>query len=65
MTISVENLMVMTYQILNNLEYTLQIEVPVVDDYTCQESYGDDLIYDSMLCAGYENVPKDTCQVFI
>ena len=37
--------------------------MPLVSDSQCREGYGQDLIADSMMCAGYENGGKDACQV--
>ncbi|XP_066964773.1 trypsin-1-like [Macrobrachium rosenbergii] len=39
-----------------------KVDVPVVADESCRESYGASDIVDSMLCAGYPEGGKDTCQ---
>ncbi|XP_071518603.1 trypsin-1-like isoform X2 [Panulirus ornatus] len=39
-----------------------KVDVPVVSDNTCRESYGVTDIADHMLCAGYKEGGKDTCQ---
>merc|ERR1712127_953153 len=46
-----------------NLANTLQkVEVPVVSDDHCRDSYGQNDIADSMICAGLERGGKDSCQ---
>jgi len=39
-----------------------KVDLPLVSDSQCREGYGQDLIADSMMCAGYENGGKDACQ---
>ncbi|XP_071518607.1 trypsin-1-like isoform X2 [Panulirus ornatus] len=39
-----------------------KVDVPVVSDNKCRESYGVTVIADHMLCAGYEEGGKDACQ---
>lgn len=38
-----------------------QVDLPLVDNTTCASSTGYTLT-DNMICAGYNNTPKDTCQ---
>lgn len=37
------------------------VEVPIVNDTECRASYGQDAIFDSMICAGYRDGGKDAC----
>ncbi|XP_037799654.1 trypsin-1-like [Penaeus monodon] len=39
-----------------------KVDVPIVDDDTCRQSYGVTEIADSMLCAGLPEGGKDACQ---
>jgi len=39
-----------------------KVEVPVISDDECRAAYGEDEIYDSMICAGLEQGGKDSCQ---
>lgn len=49
-----------------NLGEILQkVDVPVVSDEDCRESYGQDDVADSMICAGLDAGGKDSCQVMI
>lgn len=43
----------------NNL---MEVAVPLVTDAKCRQGYGQSMIKDSMLCAGYDNGGKDACQ---
>jgi len=38
------------------------VSVPFVSDAGCRSAYGQDLIYDSMICAGHPDGGKDACQ---
>ncbi|GGS51839.1 MULTISPECIES: S1 family serine peptidase [Actinokineospora] len=38
------------------------VEVPIVDEATCQDSYGEEAISSRMLCAGLPEGGKDSCQ---
>merc|ERR1712209_157652 len=40
----------------------MKVDVPVVSDDNCRDSYGQSDIADSMICAGYEAGGKDSCQ---
>jgi len=40
-----------------------QVDVPVVSDADCRASYGEADIADSMICAGFPEGGKDSCQV--
>ena len=40
-----------------------QVDVPVVSDDDCRDSYGQNDIADSMICAGLDAGGKDSCQV--
>ena len=40
-----------------------QVDVPVVSDKHCRDSYGQNDIADSMICAGLERGGKHACQV--
>ena len=40
-----------------------KVDVPVVSDDDCRDSYGQSSIYDSMICAGLDAGGKDSCQV--
>ena len=42
-----------------------QVDVPVVSDDDCRDSYGQNDIADSMICAGLDAGGKDSCQVRI
>merc|ERR1711982_195238 len=39
-----------------------KVDVPVVSDEHCRDSYGQDDITDSMICAGLDQGGKDSCQ---
>jgi len=39
-----------------------KVQIPVVDDVTCQRNYPNELIAYSMLCAGLPQGGKDSCQ---
>lgn len=39
-----------------------KVDVPVVSDDDCRDSYGQSSIYDSMICAGLDAGGKDSCQ---
>ena len=41
----------------------MKVDVPVVSDDDCRSSYGQNDIADSMICAGYDQGGKDSCQV--
>jgi plasminogen len=38
------------------------VDLPIVDDETCARNYPDETILESMLCAGYAEGGKDSCQ---
>ena len=40
----------------------LQVDIPIVSQQTCRDSYGADDITDRMLCAGLAGGGKDSCQ---
>ena len=45
---------------------TLQkVEVPIVSDADCRAAYGEEDVFDSMICAGLDEGGKDSCQVSI
>lgn len=44
----------------NGAVQLMEVEVPIVDNATCNLSYG--IITDNMLCAGYAEGGKDSCQ---
>ena len=45
---------------------TLQkVDVPVVSDEDCRAAYGQADVADSMICAGFDQGGKDSCQVMI
>lgn len=47
-----------------NMARVLQkVDIPVMPDDECRMYYGQNDIKDSMICAGYENGGKDSCQV--
>ena len=46
-----------------HIDFLVKVDLPLVSDSQCREGYGQDLIFDSMMCAGYENGGKDACQV--
>jgi hypothetical protein len=37
--------------------------VPVVSDADCRLAYGDEDMWDNMICAGYPEGGKDSCNV--
>merc|ERR1712098_63524 len=39
-----------------------KVDVPVVSDDDCRDSYGSSSVYDSMICAGLPQGGKDSCQ---
>ncbi|CAL8110306.1 unnamed protein product [Orchesella dallaii] len=39
-----------------------KVAIPVVDDATCQQNYPNELIAESMICAGLPEGGKDSCQ---
>jgi Trypsin len=39
------------------------VDVPVVSDADCREAYGDEDMWDNMICAGYSEGGKDSCNV--
>lgn len=39
-----------------------EVDLPIVDDSTCGDSYGDRFFPDTMLCAGYAEGGADSCQ---
>jgi len=39
-----------------------KVSVPIVTDEECREAYGEDQIFDSMICAGLPQGGKDSCQ---
>merc|ERR1712243_392530 len=39
-----------------------KVDVPVVSDDDCRDSYGTSQVYDSMICAGLPQGGKDSCQ---
>jgi len=39
-----------------------KVDVPVVSDADCRDSYGSSQVYDSMICAGLPQGGKDSCQ---
>merc|ERR1712176_1385745 len=39
-----------------------KVDVPVVSDADCRDSYGSSSVYDSMICAGFPQGGKDSCQ---
>ena len=39
----------------------MQVSVPIVSHSTCQYSYPEETIDDSMICAGYPESGKDSC----
>lgn len=41
----------------------LKATVPTVSDQDCRRVYGQEIIDDSMLCAGYTSGGLDSCQV--
>jgi len=41
--------------------YLRFVEVPIVNDTECRSSYGQDAIFDSMICAGYIEGGRDAC----
>ena len=43
-------------------EVLMKVTVPVVSDDKCREAYGQDEIFDSSLCAGFDQGGKDHCQ---
>lgn len=47
-----------------SLSSTLRaVAVPIITDEKCREAYEDNMVADSMLCAGYDEGGKDSCQV--
>ena len=40
----------------------MKVDVPVVSDDNCRDSYGQNDIADSMICAGLPQGGKDSCQ---
>jgi len=38
------------------------VQVPLISDAKCAENYGEDSIFDSMICAGLKDGGKDSCQ---
>ncbi|MFF1446827.1 S1 family peptidase [Streptomyces sp. NPDC058274] len=42
--------------------YLLKATVPFVDDASCQDAYGSDLVPGDEICAGFEQGGVDTCQ---
>ncbi|MDT0465568.1 serine protease [Streptomyces sp. DSM 41699] len=42
--------------------YLLKAQVPFVDDATCQQAYGTDLVPGDEICAGFPQGGVDTCQ---
>ena len=47
----------------HNSQLIVQVDVPVVSDDDCRDSYGQNDIADSMICAGLDAGGKDSCQV--
>merc|ERR1711978_606731 len=45
------------------IQKIFQVDVPVVSDDDCRDSYGQNDIADSMICAGLDAGGKDSCQV--
>merc|ERR1712025_669954 len=39
-----------------------KVDVPVVSDDDCRDAYGSSSVYDSMICAGFPQGGKDSCQ---
>ena len=47
-----------------NMARVLQkVDIPVMPDDECRMYYGQNDIKDSMICAGFKNGGKDSCQV--
>ena len=44
------------------IQKIFQVDVPVVSDDDCRDSYGQNDIADSMICAGLDEGGKDSCQ---
>ena len=39
-----------------------EVDLPIVDDSTCEAAYGSEFFADTMFCAGYEEGGADSCQ---
>ena len=52
-----------TRKIFVSIQKIFQVDVPVVSDDDCRDSYGQNDIADSMICAGLDAGGKDSCQV--